>query len=88
MPSVFFEVEHNTDIQNSLSKYVELCDYNTRMLIVADEKRHEEYERKLNKQIFKRLREPRPRVEFLDYKSLEKQYDIMLNMQDCQVKIL
>lgn len=88
MPSVFFEVEHSTDIQNSLSKYVELCDYNTRMLIVADEKRHDEYERKLNKQIFKRLREPRPRVEFLDYKSLEKQYDMMLNMQDCQVKIL
>lgn len=88
MPSVFFEVEHSTDIQNSLSKYVELSGFNTRMLIVADRKRYGEYEHKLNKQVFKCLRDPRPRVEFLDYESLEKQYNMMLNILECQVNIL
>jgi tetratricopeptide (TPR) repeat protein len=42
MPDSFFEVEHSTDIQNSLMKYYDLQDFYTRMFIVADEKRYEE----------------------------------------------
>ena len=37
MPHSFFEVEHSTDIQNSLLKFIDLQDFAARMVIVADE---------------------------------------------------
>ena len=42
-----FEVEHSTDIQNSLLKFIEIQDYNIKFFIVADKIRKEEYIRKL-----------------------------------------
>ena len=39
MPSVLFEVEHSTDVQNSLLKFVELQDFNANFFIVADKAR-------------------------------------------------
>jgi hypothetical protein len=36
MPHSFFEVEHSTDIQNSLLKFNDLQDFQSRMFIVAD----------------------------------------------------
>ena len=48
MPHSFFEVEHSTDIQNSLLKFHDLRDFYTRMIIVADERRHLEYKQKIN----------------------------------------
>lgn len=71
MPSSFFEVEHSTDIQNSLLKYVDLQDFNVRMVIVADEKRHQEFEKKLVETAFSDIAK---RVKFLNYNSLELQY--------------
>lgn len=73
MPSHFFEVEHSTDIQNSLLKFFDLQDFYCRMYIVADERRKEEYERKIHYQAFKPLVENK-RVQFLDYETLNKQY--------------
>ena len=35
MPHSFFEVEHTTDIQNSLDKFFELQDFNSRFFIVS-----------------------------------------------------
>lgn len=48
MPNSFFEVEHSTDIQNSLEKFNDLRDFYAKMYIVADEKRFAEYEKKMN----------------------------------------
>lgn len=73
MPSHFFEVEHSTDIQNSLLKFFDLQDFYCRMYIVADKRRKEEYERKIHYQAFKPLVENN-RVQFLDYEALNKQY--------------
>lgn len=73
MPSHFFEVEHSTDIQNSLLKFFDLQDFYCRMYIVADKRRKEEYERKIHYQAFKPLVE-NERVQFLDYETLNKQY--------------
>lgn len=73
MPSHFFEVEHSTDIQNSLLKFFDLQDFYCRMYIVADKRRKEEYERKIHYQAFKPLVENN-RVQFLDYETLNKQY--------------
>jgi hypothetical protein len=44
LPHSFFEVEHSTDIQNSLSKFFELQDYFARFFIIADESRKKQFE--------------------------------------------
>lgn len=72
MPYSFFEVEHSTDIQNSLLKFNDLQDFYTRMFIVADKKRKEEFERKKNYAAFREIKD---RVKFLDYETLTKQYE-------------
>ncbi|MCK4745223.1 hypothetical protein KAS41_04120 [Candidatus Parcubacteria bacterium] len=67
MPSSFFEVEHSTDIKNSLGKFVQLQDFHTKFYIVADIARKREYEDKLNLSMFKSVQS---RVNFIDYESL------------------
>lgn len=53
MPINFFEVEHSTDIHNSLRKFVELQDFYSYFCIVADEVRRKEFQTKLFSQIYK-----------------------------------
>ena len=48
MPQSMFEVEHSTDIQNSLLKFFDLQDFSSRMLIVADEQRRREFDKKID----------------------------------------
>ena len=74
MPHSFFEVEHSTDIQNSLLKFNDLQDFAARMIIVADEKRHNEFKTKLGYSAFEKLSHDN-RVKFLNYTSLEAQYE-------------
>lgn len=69
MPSVLFEVEHSTDIQNSLLKFVELQDYNANFFIVADEIRKNEYLGKLSLNAFVPIK---TRVQFIDYDKLSE----------------
>jgi hypothetical protein len=72
LPNSFFEVESTTDIQNSLGKFVDLQDFNTRMLIVAHEARRKEFEDKRTRVAFADVKD---RVKFLSYSSLAKQYE-------------
>ena len=72
MPHSFFEIEHSTDIQNSLLKFNDLQDFFARMIIVADKRRRAEYEVKIKYSSFKEINN---RVLFLDYDSLSKQYE-------------
>ena len=67
MPHAFFEIEHSTDIQNSLVKFYELQDFNAEFNIVADEYRHRKFTDLLNRSIFKPIRE---RVKFKSYANL------------------
>lgn len=69
MPSVLFEVEHSTNIQNSLLKFVELQDYNANFFIVADEVRKKEYDDKLSLNAFVPIK---TRVQFMDYNTLSE----------------
>lgn len=71
MPSSFFEVEHSTDISNSLRKFFDLQDFYVKMFIVADEKRHEEYDKKLDYYVYDKIRKEK-RVSFLSYDTVEK----------------
>ena len=74
MPHSFFEVEHSTDIQNSLLKFNDLQDFAARMIIVADEKRRHEFISKMGYAAFHQLADEK-RVAFLSYESLGKQYE-------------
>lgn len=67
MPSMLFEVEHSTDIQNSLLKFIELQDFNTQMYIVADEVRQREFQAKLYLSAFQPIQK---QVKFLSYDKL------------------
>jgi hypothetical protein len=66
-PEAFFEVEHSTDIQNSLLKFAEFQDFKIRFYIVADKVRLGEFQKKLGYTAFSSIRSE---VSFLDYESL------------------
>lgn len=80
MPHSFFEVEHSTDIQNSLLKFNDLQDFHSRMIIVADRKRKDEYLQKIKYSSFSHLNKEN-RVSFLDYDALSKQYESIIEQQ-------
>jgi hypothetical protein len=64
MPSAFYEVEHTTDMKNSLLKFYELQDFFAQFFIVADERRRREFDSKMEGSMFMSLV---GRVKFLDY---------------------
>jgi hypothetical protein len=70
-PLAFYEVEHSTDMYNSLLKFIELQDFRAKFIIVADATRRAEYEDKLNQSAFQPIRKT---VEFLDYERLSKMH--------------
>jgi hypothetical protein len=72
MPSVFYEVEHTTDIKNSLSKFYELQDFFAEFFIVAASTRKNEFDDKLNASIFNPIK---GRVNFLDYDKVVKRHE-------------
>ena len=72
MPSDFYEVEHTTDIKNSLSKFYELQDFNAGFYIVADASRKKEFEDKLHVSMFAPIEK---RVKFLNYKQVVDLYE-------------
>lgn len=72
MPSAFYEVEHTTDIKNSLSKFYELQDFHADFYIVADCCREKEYEDKLNVSMFEPIQK---RVSFLEYSRVATMYE-------------
>ena len=72
MPRNLFEVEHSTDIQNSLLKFNDLQDFAAQMFIVAHSKRRSEYKSKLG---FSAFHDIKSRVKFVDYDWLVKKYE-------------
>ena len=67
MPDSLFEVEYSTNFQNSLLKFVELQDFNSKMCIVSDVARKREFEGKMGLDAFSVLKD---RVGFMDYDRL------------------
>ena len=72
MPSNFYEVEHTTDIKNSLSKFYELQDFYAGFYIVADTSRRKEFEDKLHVSMFRDIEK---RVKFLEYNRVAEMYE-------------
>jgi hypothetical protein len=67
LPKAFFEVEHSTDIQNSLLKFLDFEDFRINFFIVADIARKREFESKISSRTFSPIRDT---VKFLDYDML------------------
>ena len=69
LPKAFFEVEHSTDIHNSLLKFTEFQDFRVDFFIVADAARRQEFEGKLAYAAFAPIR---TEVKFLDYEAISE----------------
>ncbi len=74
LPNSFFEVEHSTDIQNSVSKYCDLQDFNSSFYIIAPEHRHAQFEKVMERTIFKDIKD---KVKFVNYDTIVGQYEKM-----------
>ena len=68
-PNAFFEVEHSTDIYNSLLKFVEFQDFRVQFWIVADTARKPEFENKMKTTAFVPIQNT---VKFLSYEALSE----------------
>ena len=79
MPSNFYEVEHTTDIKNSLSKFYELQDFYADFHIVADTSRKKEFEDKLHVSMFRAIEK---RVKFVDYNRVVNMYEGLTKVND------
>lgn len=66
-PKAFFEVEHSTDMRNSLLKFMDFQDFRINFFIVADAARKREFQSKIASPTFSSIRET---VKFLDYEKL------------------
>lgn len=64
LPSSFFEIEHSTDIYNSLIKFSELQDFNSNFSIVCNIARKKEFDSKIKSSVFIDMHE---RIKFISY---------------------
>ena len=71
MPCGFYEIEHTTDIKNSLSKFYELQDFRAVFSIIADERRRDQFNDIISASMYNPIREL---VRFVSYENLVKQY--------------
>lgn len=77
LPKAFYEVEHSTNIINSLNKFFELQDFRSDFFIVANSKRKKEFDDKINQTIYNPIK---TLVKFVDYESVSNQHTLMSKM--------
>jgi hypothetical protein len=77
-PHAVYEVEHTTDFQNSLGKFVELQDFYVEFWIVAHKARKNEFQAKIN---FTQFQPIAARVKFLDYEQVAQWHDKSQELQ-------
>lgn len=81
MPSSFFEVEHSTDIYNSLIKFSELQDFYSNFCIVSDIVRRREFVAKIDAAVFTALKS---RVSFLSYDQLSELHSTTFKLKKAE----
>lgn len=72
MPCAFYEVEHTTNIRNSLDKFYELQDFRADFYIVAAKERKKQFDDIIQASIYRPIKNY---VTFVDYDALIKQYN-------------
>ncbi|HUT47201.1 MAG TPA: hypothetical protein VMX36_13025 [Sedimentisphaerales bacterium] len=78
MPASIFEVEHSTDMKNSLIKFVELQDFRTDMVIVAQAKRKRLLKDNLSLSAFQLIKK---HVKFLSYEQLSDYHSNLFKLR-------
>jgi len=84
MPKSFFEVEHGTDMKNSLLKFNDLQDFHSRMVIVSEANRRGEFDSKIK---FSAFRDIAKRVNFLSYEQLVKDYEYEVETSSSEFRL-
>lgn len=74
MPNSFFEVEHTTDIQNSVAKFCDLRDFYSRFYIVAPQNRKGQFDKVMGRSAFKEMKD---RIRFSSYETIRKEYELL-----------
>jgi len=69
MPCDFFEIEHTTDMKNSLLKFLELQDFNSNFFIIAPGYKRNKFDQEISRSSFKQIQ---GRVRFVEYEDLAK----------------
>ena len=72
MPCAFYEVEHSTDMKNSLNKFYELQDFRAKFYIVAAKERKVQFDDIINQSIYLPIKDI---VNFVNYDALIAQFD-------------
>lgn len=72
MPCAFYEVEHTTDIKNSLNKFFELQDFKAKFYIIAAKERKAQFDDIINSSIYTPIKDI---VDFVNYDALISQYE-------------
>jgi hypothetical protein len=83
LPHSFFEVEHSSDIQNSLTKFFELQDYFACFYVIAAASREKQFDDIMSKTIFNPIKK---RIVFVNYDNIANQHAKMFELS--QVKQL
>ncbi len=82
MPNSFFEVEHTTDMQNSLDKFFELQDFNARFCIVSAPENRHRFEDLIS---YSRYESIRKLVQFYDYEKLVRWHSLKMAEQEVAI---
>ena len=85
LPYSMFEVEHSTDIYNSLLKFVELQDFRIKFYIVSSENRKREYKSKISLSAFNPIND---KVTFIDYNYLSNWHAKSFELISLERKII
>jgi len=84
-PFAFFEVEHSTEFQNSLGKYFDLQDFNSKFYIVAHSSRMRYFEQIVSRGIFKEIK---TKVSFINYETVSNWHSKTSELYEVQKNIL
>jgi hypothetical protein len=78
MPDSLFEVEHTTDIQNSVTKFCDLRDFYSDFYIVAPQNRKQQFLKVMERSAFRDMKD---RINFSSYETISLQYETMCKLQ-------
>lgn len=84
LPASVFEVEHSTDMKNALVKFVELQDFRTDMVIVADASRKRYFEHSRTLGAFEPVKDY---VRFLSYQQLSDYHSNLFKTKALEERI-
>ena len=80
-PFAFFEVEHSSEFQNSLGKYFDLQDFNSKFYLVAHSSKKKKFEDVINRGIFKKIKN---RVSFITYETVSNWHSKTFELNEIQ----